>query len=104
MTYSLHPEAATDLREAAEYYRERAGALLARVFLGEFERAMVLLEKHPLLGAQWLHGKRRLVMRRFPYSIIYVTIDQEVLVLAVAHQSRRPGYWRERGEMPSPSR
>ena len=95
--YSLHPEAAADLREAAEYYRERAGVLRAQVFLGEFERAMALLLQHPLLGGRWLRDKRRLVMRRFPYSIIYVTTDQEILVLAVAHQSRRPGYWRERG-------
>lgn len=38
MIHSLHPEAASELREAAEYYRERAGAPMARVFLGEFER------------------------------------------------------------------
>lgn len=96
MIYSLHPEAESDLREAAEYYRERAGATIAQAFLGEFEHSMTLLLEHPLLGALRLHGKRRLVMRHFPYSIIYTIAAQEIRVLAVAHQSRRPGYWRQR--------
>ena len=96
MIYSLHPEAATDLREAAEYYRERAGIAMAQTFLGDFEHAMALLLEHPLLGPQWLHGKRRWVMRHFPFSIVYAVAKQEIQVLAVAHQSRRPGYWRKR--------
>jgi toxin ParE1/3/4 len=96
MIYSLHPEAESDLREAAEYYRERAGVTIAQAFFGDFEHAITLLLEHPLLGALWLHGKRRLVMRHFPYSIIYTIAAQEIQVLAVAHQSRRPGYWRKR--------
>ena len=96
MIYSLHPEAESDLREAAEYYRERAGARIAQAFLSEFGHAMTLLLEHPLLGAQWIHGKRRLVMRHFPYSVIYAIAAREIQVLAVAHQSRRPGYWRKR--------
>jgi plasmid stabilization system protein ParE len=96
MNYRLHPEAASDLREAAEYYRERAGAALAQAFLTEFENSIQLLLQHPLLGAPWLQGKRRLVMHRFPYTVVYFVAEQEIRVLAVAHQSRRPGYWRRR--------
>ena len=96
MNYRLHPEAASDLRQAAEYYRERAGTALAQAFLAEFESSIQLLLQHPLLGARWLQGKRRLVMTRFPYTIVYFVAGQEIRVLAVAHQSRRPGYWRRR--------
>jgi hypothetical protein len=32
----------------------------------------------------------------FPFAIVYVELDTEVLILAVAHGKRRPGYWRER--------
>jgi plasmid stabilization system protein ParE len=96
MIYSLHPEAESDLREAAEYYRERAGVAIARAFFDDFEHSMNLLLEHPLLGAPWRHGKRRQVMRHFPYSIIYAIAAQEIQVLAVAHQRRRPSYWRER--------
>lgn len=96
MIYSLHPEAESDLREAAEYYRERAGATITQAFFGDFEHSMSLLLEHPLLGAPCLQDKRRLVMRRFPYSIVYAIAAQEIQVMAVAHQSRRPGYWRKR--------
>ena len=96
MIYSLHPEAESDLREAAEYYRERAGTALSQAFFSEFEHSMHLLLQHPLLGALWLQRKRRLVMKHFPYAVIYTVAAPENRVLAVAHQSRRPGYWRKR--------
>lgn len=96
MKYSLHPEAETDLREAAQHYRDQAGNALAQAFFAEFEHAIGLLLEHPKLGAQWGRGKRRLVMRRFPYSLVYIEALDEIKVLAVAHQSRRPGYWHQR--------
>lgn len=39
---------------------------------------------------------RRFVLRKFPYSIIYSIEPDCVMILAVAHQRREPGYWRER--------
>jgi plasmid stabilization system protein ParE len=95
--YSLHPEAEWDLREAAGYYKDRAGTALSQAFFTEFEYTIELLLQHPLLGALWLQGKRRrLVMRHFPFSVIYTVSGEEIRVWAVAHQSRRPGYWRDR--------
>jgi plasmid stabilization system protein ParE len=96
MIYRLHPEAQEDLREAAEFYREQAGTALSQCLLAEFEHAVDLLLEHPALGAIWRHGRRRLVMRRFPYAIIYTVAQDQLRILAVAHQSRRPGYWRGR--------
>ena len=96
MTYYLHPDAEADLREAAEFYRKRAGNELALTFIAEFEYSISLLLEHPVLGAIWRNGRRRLVMRRFPYSLIYNVVDQQLRILAVAHHSRRPGYWQDR--------
>lgn len=67
MKYSLHPEAESDLREAAEFYRERADSVLSQALLGEFERSVAILLRHPALGALWRYGKRRYGMKRFPY-------------------------------------
>jgi plasmid stabilization system protein ParE len=100
MIYSLHPEAEQDLREAADYYRERAGTALVQAFFAEFEHSMRLLMQHPLLGALWLHGKRRLALNHFPYAVMYTIAVEEIRVLALAHQSRRPGYWRKRNWQP----
>lgn len=96
MNYWLHPEAREDLREAAEFYRGQAGTVLSQSFLAEFEHSVGLLLQHPRLGVVWRHGKRRLVTRRFPFSVIYAIVGDQIRVLAVAHHSRRPGYWRRR--------
>jgi plasmid stabilization system protein ParE len=64
--YSLHPEALQDLREAASFYSEKAGGTLAQAVIAEFEHAIDLLLRFPGLGAMWRHGKRRVLMRRFP--------------------------------------
>jgi len=39
---------------------------------------------------------RRCRLHRFPYSVIYTQDGADILVLAVAHQHRKPGYWRKR--------
>jgi plasmid stabilization system protein ParE len=96
LNYSLHPGADQDLRETASFYREQAGSSLARSFLAEFERCVALLLDYPGLGAVWLHGKRRMMMRRFPFAIIYIVSDGQVRILAVHHHSRRPDHWQGR--------
>ena len=96
MKYVLHPGAEDDLREAAEFYREHAGSLLWQSFLAEFGISADTLLEHPMLGAPWKRGSRRLLLASFPYSLIYAIAEDEIGVVAVAHQSRRPGYWRGR--------
>jgi plasmid stabilization system protein ParE len=96
MNYWLHPEARTDLRDAAEFYRARADSSLSQSLLAEFEASVAVLLQHPGIGALWRTGKRRLVMKRFPYSLIYTVVKEEIRILAVAHNSRHPDYWRNR--------
>jgi toxin ParE1/3/4 len=96
MKYSLHPEAENDLREAAEFYKQRASVSLARSLLEEVDHTIKLLLEHPKLGTPWRHHTRMLVLKRFPYSLIYQLRNEELTIIAVAHQSRRPGYWSKR--------
>jgi plasmid stabilization system protein ParE len=97
MIYSLHPEAEADLRDAAEFYRERAGNSLSQSLLAEFEQSVNILLQHPGLGSPWRGpGRRRYLMKRFPYSLVYTVSGEEIRILAVAHHNRRPGYWRGR--------
>jgi plasmid stabilization system protein ParE len=39
---------------------------------------------------------RKCLLRRFPYSVVYVELEDEIRVLAIAHGSRQPGFWRHR--------
>lgn len=96
MNYWLHPEAHEDLREAAEFYREKADPTLSLALLAEFERSVGLLLRHPGLGRIWRHGKRRFLMKRFRYALVYSVVGDQIRILAIAHLSRRPGYWRRR--------
>ncbi len=43
-------------------------------------------------------GVRNLHAKRFPYSVVFLEHDTTLWVVAVAHQRRRPGYWRQRIE------
>lgn len=38
----------------------------------------------------------RCLLKRFPYGIIYAQLDERILILAVAHAKRSPGYWESR--------
>ncbi|AUX43028.1 uncharacterized protein SOCE26_044680 [Sorangium cellulosum] len=51
----------------------------------------------PEQGPELEPGVRRLTLQRFPYGLLYVVEPDRILVLAVMHLRRRPGYWRGRG-------
>ena len=96
MKISLNAQAELELVEGAAYYAREASAEIANAFISEFDRSAKLLGEFPKLGSTWRGRIRRLPLRRFPYSIVYYLRESEVRILAVAHQRRRPGFWRER--------
>ncbi len=88
-----------ELLEAINRYEEKQAGLGAR-FLAEVERASDRLEDWPLIGPVWTYsevpeGVRRLSLQAFPYHLVYVE-DPRLVIVAVAHMKRRPGYWRAR--------
>ena len=91
----VHPDAASEFDEAAQFY-ESAQVGLGRAFAHEVERAVdritVFPESGPPLGAM----VRAATVRNFPFWLVYRVLDAELLILAVAHQRRKPGYWRKR--------
>ena len=91
----FHAEAAAEFGAAARYYESRRSGLGA-AFISEVERTTSMIELRPLIGAPFGASHRRAIVRRFPYTIIYRRKGDAIEVVAVAHQHRRPGYWRER--------
>ena len=81
--------------EASLFYEARSEGL-GFEFLDGVQRLIDLMRKHPKLGQSVGGGFRRAVLRRFSFSLIYSEEPGEVVIIAVAHQKRRPDYWRER--------
>ena len=95
MTYSFHPEAEYELNEAVDYYETRQPGLGQR-FHREFADALARVINHPL-GYGVLEAPYRLCrLTAFPYGILFEVRDEEIVVVAVMHLHRRPGYWRDR--------
>lgn len=97
MKLVIVPPALAELQDAADHYALHGGINLGADFVGEFERVANLLLAKPQLGAP-SRGARRYFMSKFPYSVIYQVTPDELRILAVAHQRRRPGYWRGRNK------
>ena len=92
---TLHEEADAEVNEAAKYYEERVPGL-GLLFLAAVEEAVEKVLADPeafqLVGDEIRHK----LIRRFPYSLLYVIEPDRIRVIAVAHQKRRPGYWSHR--------
>ena len=84
-----------ELNEAASFY-EASVPGLGDAFLDDVERAIQAVTERPRIGASLGRGFRKTILRRFPFSIVYADRGGEVVIVAVAHQRRRPGYWRGR--------
>jgi toxin ParE1/3/4 len=89
------PPARTEFVEAIDWHiQHRPGRQAA--FVTEVYLATTRAAENAELGSPHLFGTRRNLLAGFRYSLVYVIRRDEVWVVAVAHQRRRPGYWRKR--------
>lgn len=95
MRVRLEPEAAEEFAEAAAYLADRS-AQAAEGFLADVAATEELLLQFPNVGTPLRGGLRRLLLRTFPYQLIYRVVGDEIRIYAVAHLKRKPGYWRKR--------
>jgi plasmid stabilization system protein ParE len=97
MSYSFHPDARDEFERAIEYYEE-CEAGLGLDFAGEVHDAIQRIVDYPEAWAEAAPGIRRCLARRFPYGVLYAVHEDRIVILAVMHLRRRPGYWRDRAE------
>lgn len=97
MEILFHPEAVDEAAAARQWYEERS-AKAAEAFVAELDRGVESLRESPLRWPPDAQDVRRLLLKRYPFALVYRVKLDEIQVLAVAHLSRRPGYWRERTE------
>jgi len=95
MKYVFHPEALTEYAKAVQYYAAQRTEV-AQAFINAVEDAVYQIRESPYRWKVIDEDVRRCLTRKFPYGILY-TIEQDyILILAVMHCSREPGYWKSR--------
>lgn len=92
MSFRFLPLAEAELREAISHYsviRPELGA--------KFEQAVAetvrSAARHPLHGAPRSKATRRWLVKDFPFSVVYRVDETGILIVAIAHQRRKPEYW-----------
>lgn len=95
MRLEFHPEAELEFIEAAAHYELQVPGLGQR-FEAEVRRATDILLDHPDIGSRADPHLRRFILNRFPFTLYYSATSDVLRIEVVAHQSRRPGYWRSR--------
>ena len=91
----FHPEAEAELDNAIGFYEER------QIGLGlDFEREVLHgISKICDSPSRWpthKYGTRKFLLSRFPFHIFYLEIPDCIWIIAVAHCSRKPNYWKNR--------
>ena len=89
----ISPSATAEFAEAVRWYELKRPGLG-----GEFFDAVIaggeLIRTRPAVGAA--HGQTRSwLIPRFPYQLVYRVREHDIYIVAVAHTSRRPDYWKD---------
>lgn len=84
-----------EMTEAALFYESRSGGL-GNDFLDDVQQAVDRLSAYPHSGEPIDSGLKRMPLHRFPFSLIYALEQTGIVIVAVAHYGRAPGYWRSR--------
>ena len=105
MDVVFHPRARDELLEAEDWYQARS-PLSAVAFRREIANAIKMIADNPLWYSAGEGGTRRFILPKFPFSVVYrvgaghsMALDlggAGILIVAVAHHKRRPGYWLNR--------
>ena len=97
MNAEFDPAAEQEFVDPIHRYLIEAGPLQAVEFDNEVKRVVGLLLTLPKIGTSGARGTRSIPVRRYLFSLQYRIEGNVLRVLAVAHHSRRPGYWARRG-------
>lgn len=95
MRHAFHPEAADEFAEAIRFYKNR-GANLGHRFSREVQATIRQVVTTPDRWRVLEEDVRRCLVRVFPYLVLYTIEADFILIIAVMHGKREPGYWKHR--------
>ena len=95
LPYRFHPEASREFEAVLSWYGNKRQEL-AQQFKDAVDERIRSIISMPLAEAPYLYGTRKSSLGSFPIRLVFNVMRQEIVVVAFAHTSRRPGYWRDR--------
>jgi len=95
MDLIFDPLAVKEFDDALEYY-EAQEIGLGEQFKKEVWSAINIIERFPEAGQEVRSKIRKILIRRFPYKLIYMFHENMIYIIALAHGYREPDYWIER--------
>lgn len=87
--------AVIEFQDAIDFYNLQSDGL-GEEFSKEIDNTIVLIKNYPEGFSEYTNNTRKAVVNVFPFNIIYSILPDRILVIAVAHQHRRPNYWVKR--------
>jgi plasmid stabilization system protein ParE len=97
MSLRIHRLAVAEIDDEVDYYEARQVGLGAELE-GEIDAVLTLILRFPEVAPRWRDRTNRhvAVLDRFPFTVPYQVLGEDIVILALAHTSRRPGYWSRR--------
>ncbi len=95
MKVFFHPEAEEEFYEAIEYY-ETCKQGLGLDFAKEIYSTIERIVNFPRAWSKLTKDIRRCLVNRFPFGVIYTIQENQIIILAIMHLNKKPGYWKER--------
>jgi plasmid stabilization system protein ParE len=97
MNVRFHRLAVVEIDHEVDYYESRQTGL-GDELEDEIETVLTMIRQFPEAAPRWKHrhDRRVAVLDRFPFTLPYQIVGDEIVILALAHTSRRPGYWARR--------
>jgi plasmid stabilization system protein ParE len=89
------PEAEAEIADARDWYDQRSPGLGAD-FVGAVDATLAAIQQNPFQYQAVMGQFRRAGLRRFPYGLIYIASEREIIVVACFHGRRNPRTWQER--------
>jgi toxin ParE1/3/4 len=91
----LRPAAKADLSETFAWYEDQLAGL-GEEFMESVEQKLTQIESNPWQFPIVRNATRRANVKRFPFAIFYVPLDEQISILAVMHHARAPLQWQQR--------
>lgn len=86
-----------EMEDAVRYYEFEYSGLGSR-FKEEVRKAALRIAAYPQAWSVERGDVRKCLLHKFPYKLMYSVEEDHILVIAVAHQHRKPDYWVGRDE------